>query len=135
MCIRDRAGLTENKFTINGEDYNTEDGTCVRDYTHVNDVARAFLSTAYYMFDQKENITVNIGNSNPVSMKGLVDAVEVALDTTIDVEYADARPGDMTQTFADINSAKTILGWEPTNSIQQIVEDEIKWQKTKIKKR
>ena len=135
LPILAQAGLTENKFTINGEDYNTEDGTCVRDYTHVNDVARAFLSTAYYMFDQKENITVNIGNSNPVSMKGLVDAVEVALDTTIDVEYADARPGDMTQTFADINSAKTILGWEPTNSIQQIVEDEIRWQKTKIKKR
>ena len=130
-----QAGLKEEKFTINGEEYDTPDGTCVRDYTHVNDVARAFLSTAYWMFDQNESITLNVGNSDPVSMKGLVGAVENALDTTIDVEVGDARPGDMTKTFADVSEARTILGWEPTNSIQQIVEDEIKWQKTKIKKR
>ena len=130
-----QAGLKEEKFTINGEEYDTPDGTCVRDYTHVNDVARAFLSTAYWMFDQNESITLNVGNSDPVSMKGLVGAVENALDTTIDVEVGDARPGDMTKTFADVSQASTILGWEPTNSIQQIVEDEIKWQKTKIKKR
>tara|TARA_B100001287_G_scaffold257828_1_gene243727 strand:- start:258 stop:1238 length:981 start_codon:yes stop_codon:yes gene_type:complete len=130
-----QAGLKEEKFTINGEEYDTPDGTCVRDYTHVNDVARAFLSTAYWMFDQNESITLNVGNSDPVSMKGLVGAVENALDTTIDVEVGDARPGDMTKTFADVSEASTILGWEPTNSIQQIVEDEIKWQKTKIKKR
>ena len=130
-----QAGLKEEKFTINGEEYDTPDGTCVRDYTHVNDVARAFLSTAYWMFDQNESITLNVGNSDPVSMKGLVGAVENALDTTIDVEVGDARPGDMTKTFADVSEASKILGWEPTNSIQQIVEDEIKWQKTKIKKR
>ena len=87
------------------------------------------------MFDQNDSITLNIGNNDPVSMKGLVGAVENALDTTIEVEYADARAGDMTKTFANIDKARTILGWEPTNSIQQIVEDEIKWQKTKIKKR
>ena len=87
------------------------------------------------MFDQKESITLNVGNSDPVSMKGLVGAVENALDTTIDVEVGDARQGDMTQTFADVSEANTVLGWEPTHSIQQIVEDEIKWQKTKIKKR
>ena len=120
---------------INGEDYNTQDGTCIRDYTHVNDVARAFLSTAYYMFDQEQNITVNIGNNNPVSMKELVGVVEQTLSTHMLVEYTDARAGDMTQTHADIEVAKSVLGWEPTNSIQQIVEDEIKWQKTKIKKR
>lgn len=130
-----QAGLLEEKFTINGDNYNTPDGTCVRDYTHVNDVARAFLSVAYWMFDQNDSITLNIGNSNPVSMKELVGVVETALGSTIDVEYTDARAGDMTQTFADIEFAKEVLGWEPTNSIQQIVDDEIKWQKTKIKKR
>jgi UDP-glucose 4-epimerase len=87
------------------------------------------------MLDQDDSITLNIGNSNPVSMKELVGVVETALGSTIDVEYTDSRAGDMTQTFADIEFAKELLGWEPTNSIQQIVEDEIKWQKTKIKKR
>ena len=135
LPILTQAGLLEEKFTINGDDYNTEDGTCVRDYTHVNDVARAFLSTAYWMLDQNESVTLNIGNSDPVSIKGLVGAVENALDVTMDIEVSPSRKGDMVQTHADITNAKELLGWEPTNSIQQIVEDEIKWQKTKIKKR
>ena len=135
LPILTQAALNDEKFVINGEDYNTQDGTCIRDYTHVNDVARAFLSTAYYMFDQEQNITVNIGNNNPVSMKELVGVVEQTLSTHMLVEYTDARAGDMTQTHADIEVAQSVLGWEPTNSIQQIVEDEIKWQKTKIKKR
>lgn len=135
LPILTQAALNDEKFVINGKDYNTQDGTCIRDYTHVNDVARAFLSTAYWMFDQDDSITLNIGNSNPVSMKELVGVVEQTLSTHMIVEYTDARVGDMTQTFADTEFAKELLGWEPTNSIQQIVEDEIKWQKTKIKKR
>mgnify|MGYP003314872216 CR=1 FL=1 len=55
-----QAGLLEEKFTINGDNYNTPDGTCVRDYTHVNDVARAFLSVAYWMFDQNDSITFTV---------------------------------------------------------------------------
>jgi UDP-glucose-4-epimerase GalE len=135
LPILTQAALNDEKFVINGEDYNTPDGTCVRDYTHVNDVARAFLSTAYWMLDQDDSITLNIGNSNPVSMKELVGAVEHALSTHMLVEYTDARAGDMERTHADIEFAKELLGWEPTNSIQQIVDDEIKWQKLKVKRR
>ena len=135
LPILAQAGLNDDKFIVNGEEYDTPDGTCVRDYTHVNDVARAFLSTAYWMFDQNDSITLNIGNSNPVSVKELIGAVESSLGKTIDVEYAESRTGDMVRTHADIEYAKELLGWEPTNSIQQIVDDEIKWQKTKIKKR
>ena len=87
------------------------------------------------MLDQKESITLNIGNSDPISMKGLVGAVENALDVTMDVEVSPSRKVDMVHTHADITNAKELLGWEPTNSIQQIVEDEIKWQKTKVKRR
>ena len=87
------------------------------------------------MFDCHENLTLNIGNNNPVSMNELIDAVNLCLDTKIDTETGPSRPGDMIQTHADIESAKAILGWEPTNTILQIVDDEIKWQKTKIKKR
>ena len=135
LPIITQKALEEEKFLIHGDDYPTDDGTCVRDYTHINDDSRAFLSTAYWMMDQKESITLNIGNSDPISMKGLVGAVENALDVTMDVEVSPSRKGDMVQTHADITNAKELLGWEPTNSIQQIVEDEIKWQKTKVKRR
>jgi|TARA_B110000858_G_C17808575_1_gene479452 UDP-arabinose 4-epimerase len=135
LPILTQAGLNGDEFVINGDDYNTPDGTCVRDYTHVNDVARAFLSTAYYMFDQHENITVNIGNSNPISMKELIGAVGDEIGTPIETSMGTSRAGDMIQTHADITLAQDLLGWEPTNSIHQIILDEIKWQKTKIKKR
>lgn len=135
LPIITQKALEEEKFLIHGDDYPTDDGTCVRDYTHINDVSRAFLSTAYWMLDQNESVTLNIGNSDPVSIKGLVGAVENALDVTMDIEVSPSRKGDMVQTHADITNAKELLGWEPTNSIQQIVEDEIKWQKTKVKRR
>ena len=135
LPIITQKALEEEKFLIHGDDYPTPDGTCVRDYTHINDVARAFLSTAYWMLDQKESITLNIGNNEPISLKGLVGAVENALDITMDVEVSPSRKGDMVSTYADITNAKELLGWEPTNSIQQIVEDEIKWQKIKVKRK
>ena len=127
--------LEEEKFLIHGDDYPTPDGSCIRDYTHINDVARAFLSTAYWMLDQDESITLNIGNSNPVSVKELVGTVEEALGITVDTEVSLSRKGDMVSTHADNQFAKELLGWEPTHTIQQIVEDEIKWQKVKVKRR
>ena len=127
--------LEEEKFLIHGDDYPTPDGSCVRDYTHVNDVARAFLSTAYWMLDQDDSITLNIGNSNPVSVKELVGTVDAALGITVDTEVSLSRKGDMVSTHADNEFAKELLGWEPTHTIQQIVEDEIKWQKVKVKRR
>ena len=135
LPIITQKALLEEKFLIHGDDYPTADGTCIRDYTHVNDVSRAFLSTAYWMLDQKESITLNIGNNEPVSLKELVGIVEEALDVTMDIETSPSRKGDMVQTHADITNAKEVLGWEPANSIQQIVEDEIKWQKQKVKRR
>ena len=96
----------EEKFLIHGDDYPTPDGSCVRDYTHVNDVARAFLSTAYWMLDQDDSITLNIGNSNPVSVKELVGTVEAALGITVDTEVSLSRKGDMVSTHADNEFAK-----------------------------
>ena len=81
--------LEEEKFLIHGDDYPTPDGTCVRDYTHINDVARAFLSTAYWMLDPKRKVLhLTLVTMNPISLKGLVGAVENALDITMDVEVS-----------------------------------------------
>ena len=87
------------------------------------------------MLDQDDSITLNIGNSNPVSVKELVGTVEAALGITVDTEVSLSRKGDMVSTHADNEFAKELLGWEPTHTIQQIVEDEIKWQKVKVKRR
>lgn len=121
-------------FTINGNKYPTEDGTCVRDYTHVSDVARAFLSTTYFLLDQKLCGTLNIGNNNPVSILELIKEVEKQLETTVEKHVVTDRLGDMIQTHADISTTEKVLGWQPVKTIEDIVADEIKWQKIKLKK-
>jgi UDP-glucose-4-epimerase GalE len=134
LPILTQAALLDKVFNINGNDYPTEDGTVIRDYTHVNDVANAFLSAANFMLDTKLSGTINIGNNNPVSIKQLISIVEKKLNTTITTHTVNPREGDMVQTHADISTAEKVLGWSPMETIESIVEDEIKWQKTKLKK-
>lgn len=127
-------GLLGQVFTINGVNYPTDDGTVIRDYTHVSDVARAFVATTHWIIDQQLSGVLNIGNNNPVSMLELVKEVEEQLDTTIETHNAVERDGDMIQTHADISTTEKVLGWQPALSIKDIVADEIKWQKIKLKK-
>ena len=127
-------GLPGQVFTINGVNYPTDDGTVIRDYTHVSDVARAFVATTHWIIDQQLSGVLNIGNNNPVSMLELVKEVEEQLDTTIETHNAVERDGDMIQTHADISTTEKVLGWQPALSIKDIVADEIKWQKIKLKK-
>jgi len=127
-------GLLGQVFTINGVNYPTDDGTVIRDYTHVSDVARAFVATTHWIIDQQLSGVLNIGNNNPVSMLELVKEVEEQLDTTIETHNAVERDGDMIQTHADISTTEKVLGWQPVLSIKDIVADEIKWQKIKLKK-
>lgn len=127
-------GLLGQVFTINGVNYPTDDGTVIRDYTHVSDVARAFVATTHWIIDQQLSGVLNIGNNNPVSMLELVKEVEEQLETTIETHNAVERDGDMIQTHADISTTEKVLGWQPALSIKDIVADEIKWQKIKLKK-
>tara|TARA_B100002019_G_scaffold94247_1_gene81216 strand:- start:1268 stop:2248 length:981 start_codon:yes stop_codon:yes gene_type:complete len=126
--------LLNEVFIVNGVNYPTDDGTAVRDYTHVSDVSRAFVSTAYFLLDQELSGVLNIGNNNPVSMLELIKVVEEQLNVELEVHNAVERPGDMIQTHADISTTEKVLGWQPALSIEDIVADEIKWQKTKLKK-
>ena len=126
--------LLDETFTINGNDYATPDGTPVRDYTHVVDVAKAFHNTAYFMLDTSLSGTINIGNNNPVSLLELIKEVETQLEKPIHTLVTQSRLGDMVQTHADITVAEKILGWSPELTISDIVADEIRWQKTKLKK-
>ncbi len=132
--IIEKALLGE-KFEVCGNDYPTEDGTCLRDYTHINDIARGFLVAMHQLFDTGESMVFNLGNSNPVSVLELIDVVGKELGEPVEYEIVPSRKGDMIQTHADITAARTVLGWEPTNTIADIVRDEVAWQKPKIKRK
>ena len=98
------------------------------------DVAKAFHNTASFMLDTSLSGTINIGNNNPVSLLELIAEVESQLEKPIHTLVTQGRAGDMLQTHADITVADTVLGWQPELSTEDIVADEIRWQKTKLKK-
>lgn len=126
--------LLGEKFTVNGDDYATPDGTCMRDYTHVVDIATAHMAALNYLFDGGKSGAYNIGGGSSTSIKTIITEVEKQLETTIDVEYGPRREGDPAKTSANIAKAFEDFGWDSAYTIEDIIRDEIAYHKTKIKK-
>ena len=125
--------LNGGKFVVNGDDYETVDGTCVRDYTHVLDIATAHVASLHYLFDGGESDIFNIGAGSPKSIKQVITEVEAQTGNTVDVEYGPRREGDAAKTDANISKAIDTLGWEPIYSLEDIVKTEIEYQSAKKK--
>lgn len=121
--------LNDEVFTINGDDYDTIDGTNVRDYTHVFDIASAHIAALNYLFDKGESNLFNIGGGSPQSIKQVIAEVEKQLGKEIKVEVGPRREGDAVKTDANISKSFDLLGWEPQYTIEDIVRDEISYQK------
>ena len=123
--------LNDEVFTINGDDYETPDGTCIRDYTHVFDVASAHVSALNYLMDGGDSNIFNIGGGSGSSIKQVIAEVEKQLGKEINVEVGPKRDGDAERTDANIVKAFEMLGWEPQNTLEEIVADEIAYQSKK----
>jgi UDP-glucose 4-epimerase len=123
--------LNGETFTINGDDYETPDGTCIRDYTHVFDIAVAHISALHYLMDGGESNIFNIGGGSGSSIKQVIAEVEKQLDKTVNVEVGPKREGDAERTDANIAKAFELTGWEPQYSLEDIVKDEIAYQDKK----
>lgn len=114
-------------FSIYGNDYKTRDGTCIRDYIHVADVARAHTSAIEYLNTNQSNI-FNIGGFTGVSVLELVMHAEEVLNCEANVKFCNRRPGDATMLVADTSKAKQILNWHPKYSIQDIILHAWNWE-------
>ncbi len=123
--------LNGETFTINGDDYETPDGTCIRDYTHVFDIAVAHISALHYLMDGGESNIFNIGGGSGSSIKQVIAEVEKQTDKTLNVEVGPKREGDAERTDANIAKAFELTGWEPQYSLEDIVKDEIAFQDKK----
>ena len=117
-------------ITIFGDDYNTEDGTCVRDYIHVTDLADAHILALDKMrADGKSNI-YNLGNGNGFSVKEVVDITRKVTGVDIKAELGERRPGDPAILVASSEKAKKELNWKPKyNDLGTIIETACKWHK------
>ncbi len=117
-------------ITIFGDDYNTEDGTCVRDYIHVTDLADAHILALEKMRkDGKSNI-YNLGNGNGFSVKEVVEIARKVTGVNIKAELGERRPGDPAILVASSEKAKKELGWKPKYyDLSTIIETAWKWHK------
>jgi UDP-glucose 4-epimerase len=112
-----------NEFSMFGDDYPTPDGTCIRDYIHVADLARAHLLAIDHMKPGKHEI-YNLGNGTGFSNKQVIAAVEAVTGKKMRIKVADRRPGDPAQLIASSEKAKSELGWEPQKpGLRDIVSD------------
>ena len=122
------AGLDSRPFVVRGLDWPTADGSCVRDFIHTFDLARAHLAALEHLWRGGESGAVNLGSGTGVSVLELVRIVSDALGVTIHIEPASRRPGDAAALVADIRHARELLGFESTRSdIRTIVDDAITW--------
>lgn len=126
-------------FNITGVDWPTRDGSGVRDYLHVWDLAMAHVK-AIENFDQvvkqgqdmNENIEViNLGLGNGITVRELISAFEQVLGRKIKTTETAARPGDIAGVYSNIDKARKYLNWQPQKSINAAIEDDIKWREVR----
>ncbi|MFG5779010.1 UDP-glucose 4-epimerase GalE [Comamonas sp. J-3] len=113
---------------IFGNDYPTPDGTAVRDYLHVMDLARAYVATLRFLRGHAGLLKLNIGSGEPTSVLGLVRAFEHANGRAVPFRVGPRRRGDAAHCWADIGQAQTLLGWEPQLGMERMMEDVWRWQ-------
>lgn len=125
-----RAALGARPVSIFGEDYATADGTCVRDYIHVSDLAEAhwlafekLAGTATPFFD-----AVNLGSGKGYSVREIITAVEKAIGAPIQTVVSPRRPGDPPKLVADTTYARSFLGFEPKRGLETIVRSALAWE-------
>lgn len=116
------------KLSVFGNDYDTPDGTGVRDYIHVVDLAEGHVAALRYLLDKKRSITANLGTGRGYSVLELVRAFEKASGRPIPYEIAPRRPGDIDACYADPTLAHTELGWHATRDIDAMCADSWRWQ-------
>ncbi|HXF78433.1 MAG TPA: GDP-mannose 4,6-dehydratase, partial [Usitatibacter sp.] len=122
---------TREKLSIFGNDYPTADGTGVRDYIHVMDLAEGHVAAleALERSDANTVLTVNLGTGHGVSVLELVEAFERVNGVRIPREIAPRRAGDIARYFADPRYASKVLGWKARRGIEDMVRDAWNWQR------
>jgi len=116
------------QLTVFGTDYPTEDGTCIRDYIHVEDLASAHLSALCHVIEGKDTLHCNLGTGVGISVKEIIDAAEEVTGKKVPLVYGDRRAGDPAQLVADPARAKELLGWEAERKdVRSMIETAWKW--------
>ena len=114
-------------FKVFGTDYETRDGTCVRDYIHVLDLADAHVRAVEYLLQGGESVALNLGTGTGTTVKELLGTIEDVSKRPFPVEYIGRREGDSHTLVANNDKARDILGWVPKYDLSQIIQSAWSW--------
>lgn len=118
-------------ISVFGDDYNTKDGTCVRDYIHVTDLAQAHILAVKYLSEGNDSNIFNLGNGVGFTVKEVIETARKATGREIKAVMDERRAGDPAQLIASSEKAKTILGWKPEHAdLTEIISSAWKWHST-----
>lgn len=124
-------GEREN-ITVFGTDYDTPDGTCIRDYIHVEDLADAHMKALEKIFETQKSYCLNLGTGIGTSVKEIIKAAEEVTGQKVPVVYGQRRVGDPAKLYASNNMAKEVLSWEPKyTDIKEIIKTAWAWEQSK----
>lgn len=115
-------------LNVFGNDYDTPDGTGVRDYIHVCDLAEGHVAALRYLFDRQQSLTVNLGTGQGYSVLELAQAYGRASGREIPVVFAPRRAGDVAACYADPQRAFETMGWKATRGLDEMCVDSWRWQ-------
>jgi UDP-glucose 4-epimerase len=119
------------ELTVYGDDYDTRDGSCIRDYVHVCDIAHAHTLALQHLMEQKnvaECEVYNLGTGNGVSVLEAIHAFEKVSDVKLNYKIGQRRPGDIVAIYANNSLAKEKLNWQPNYSLDEMMATAWKWQ-------
>lgn len=121
------------QLTVFGSDYPTPDGTCIRDFIHVVDLAEAHISALAYMNAPCGLQVFNVGTGKGTSVLELIAAFEQVSGTKLNWKFGPRRAGDVTEIFADTQLAATAMSWKAKRSVEQAVQDAWNWEQNRIR--
>lgn len=126
-----QTAVGKNTLTIFGNDYKTRDGTCIRDYIHVSDIADAHVKALNYLIEGKNEQAVslfNLGTGNGVSVLEAIRSFEKVSGQTLNYSVGSRREGDVEAVFANNTRARNALNWLPEHSLDDMMQSAWKWQ-------
>lgn len=118
------------ELPVFGDDYPTRDGTGLRDYLHVVDLARAHVDALDYLVREDTNLTVNLGSGHGFTVLEMIRAFERTNGVKIPFRVMPRRPGDVAEVFADVSLSTRLLGWRAEQTLERMCEDAWRWQST-----
>lgn len=128
LILQAASGRRDN-ITVFGDDYATPDGTCIRDYIHINDLCQAHLLALQYLLKGGESNAFNLGNGAGFSVREVIDTAKQVSGREIPVVMGTRRAGDPARLVADATRAKQILGWQPEFAdLQTIIKHAWQWE-------